>query len=99
MRFPESGRFGWGEVVWGYGTGNEAMIPGVGERSPAHPWLPKGRIRGSSPAARPGDRLASSQLNQANDNTERPHTVRHNQEPAVYKARWIQTQGILNASD
>lgn len=31
-------------------------------------------------------------------NTERPHTALHNQAPAVYRATWIQTQEILNAS-
>ena len=32
-------------------------------------------------------------------NTARPHTALHNQAPAVYKACWIRTQEILNASD
>ena len=32
-------------------------------------------------------------------NTGRPHTALHNQAPAVYKADWIQAQGILTAND
>jgi putative transposase len=32
-------------------------------------------------------------------NTERPHTALHCQAPAVYKAAWLQSQGIRTASD
>jgi putative transposase len=31
--------------------------------------------------------------------TERPHTALHCQAPAVYKAAWLQSQGIRTASD
>jgi putative transposase len=41
----------------------------------------------------------TSEAWQVTYNTERPHTAMHNQAPAVYKADWIQAQGILTAND